>query len=130
MQTQLREFLQDDAGVSALVAQRIDWGRRPQGDALPAIVLTVASAPRTGTMTGRCELVGYLVQIDCWGADYKSASDVAHAVIAALDLLLVAPFDHALVESQRGPLLDPGEDGEADLYRSSLDVRVWAQDPA
>ena len=128
MQEDLRAFLKADAVLSGLAAGGVEWTRR-SGDGLPAVVLHLISGPRTNTMQGRDTLVGYLVQIDCWGDDAMSAALTARAVVAALDDLPVGDLGPAFIENERATI-EPSQNGEADLYRHSLDVRVWAQDAA
>lgn len=124
MEEALSAFLLASAGLSALVGTRVDWSRRPQAGALPSIILHQISAPRTYTMTGRDALMGQLVQIDCWGVSFKSAKDTARAVAAVLETPPPPEIRAFFIENERTDL-DPGESGSIDLYRTSLDVRVW-----
>jgi len=126
MEESLVAQLLADAALAALVARRIKWLARPQASALPAVVLQVVSGPRGYTFAGPDGLTGYLVQIDCWAGTYPAAKGVARAAIAALGALS-APFQAAFVEGER----DSFEAGPAatDFFRTSLDVRVWHQEP-
>lgn len=124
MEEALRAFLLANAGVSALVGTRVDWAKRPQASALPAVILHQISAPRTYTMQGRDRLIGYLVQIDVWAASFKASKDTARAVATALDLTPSDPLRAFFIQDERSDV-DPGEAGSTDIYRTSLDVRVW-----
>lgn len=130
MEEALRAYLRADAALAALVSTRVEWLKRPQGSALPSVTLQIASAPRSYTMGGRVALVGYLVQMDVWAASYTSMKAVSRALIVALDGLIEAPFQAALIENEREttePQDGPDATGSTDFYRSSLDVRVWHQ---
>jgi len=138
MKAEFRTFLRSAAGVYALVggttnAARIYWVKRPQNGAVPDILLHEVSGPDTYTMRGRVRLRGVLVQVDCWGRGDDGgleAGAIRDAVVAALDALNDAPTETliaAFIEDRREEL-DAGEDGDADLYRSSLDVRLWVKD--
>jgi hypothetical protein len=128
MEEGLIAYLLADAGVAALVATRVYWLRRPQGGALPSITLQIVSTDREYTQAGREGLVGYLVQIDVWGATFKSMKQVQRAVIAALDSLSTTPFQGAFIESERETAEDqdgPDATTSTTFYRASVDVRVW-----
>lgn len=139
MEEALRAYLKADDGVKALTggaSARVDWGARPQGSALPAISLHLISAPRTYHMRGRVRLVGTLVQMDCWADSFAAAKALARALAGqggargALDRLNENPpagIDSAVIENERGPSFDPpGSITSTNLYRASLDVRVWS----
>lgn len=64
---------------------RVDWGLRPQANALPAIRLTKVSTPRDYQMSGAMVTQKHRVQIDCFGSTYKAASELGDAVIALLE---------------------------------------------
>lgn len=127
MEEDLYAFLAANAGVAAIVGDRITWGRRPQGSALPAIVLHNISSPQEYGMRGRVTRVGHLVQVDCWAADFDTAKLASRAVTAAMDLLTASPLQ-AFIESARDDNEDaagPDASGAETFFRTSLDVRVW-----
>lgn len=133
MEQALIDRLLADAGLSALVGTRIDWLKRPQGAALPAVTLQIASSPYEYTMKGRTKLVGRLVQMDAWAGGFPPVVALANALKAAL----VGPYDlpiHLLrLENERDGFEgrdDPDNTGSTDFYRRSLDVRVWSDDAA
>lgn len=112
------------AGVTALVSTRINWSRRPQGAALPCIVLHRVSGLPDVHHAGASGLVVSRVQVDCWGASYGSAKAVARAVEAAITAQTFTQgatrFDVILIDSER----DDSTDETTPLFRTSLDLMV------
>jgi hypothetical protein len=112
------------AGVAALVSTRINWGRRVQGAALPAIVLHRVSGAPDVHHAGASGLVVSRVQVDCWGASYGSAKAVARAVETAITAQTFTQgavrFDVILIDSER----DDSTDETTPLFRTSLDLMV------
>jgi hypothetical protein len=84
MEEQLTNYLLAQAGLVALVGNRITWTRRAQGAALPAIVLHVISRTPAYTMDGPTNATPQRIQTDCWGKTYSEAKAVARQVTAAL----------------------------------------------
>jgi len=111
-------------GVTALVSTRINWGRRVQGAALPAIVLHRVSGLPDVHHGGASGLVVSRVQVDCWGASYGSAKAVARAVETAITAQTFTQgavrFDVILIDSER----DDSTDETTPLFRTSLDLMV------
>lgn len=111
-------------GVTALVGQRINWTRRPQGSALPCIVLHRIDGTPDVHHGGRSGLVQSRVQVDCWGASCGSAKAVARAVEAAITAQTFTQgairFDCILVDSER----DTTFDETTPIFRTSLDLMV------
>lgn len=77
--------LRADATVSGLVGTRIYWEVRPQGSALPAIVLTGVSGERRQHMAGPMTTQGHRVQFDCMAATKAQASDLRAAAIDVIE---------------------------------------------
>src|SRR4051812_46510481 len=101
MEEALVAYLLANAGVAALAGTRIYWGERPQGDALPAIVLFKVSPNRDVTLAGPSGLIGPRVQIDCLGGSYALAKTTARAVIAAADAIGgTAGFQGAFLDAE------------------------------
>jgi hypothetical protein len=111
-------------GVTALVSTRINWSRRPQGAALPCIVLHRVSGLPDVHHAGASGLVVSRVQVDCWGASYGSAKAVARAVETAITAQTFTQgatrFDVILIDSER----DDSTDETTPLFRTSLDLMV------
>lgn len=84
MEEELRTLLLANTAIAALVGVRIDWGARPQGQPLPAMVLNTIFAAEGYRLAGVDGLHRARVQIDCYGASYSSAKLLSRAVIEAL----------------------------------------------
>jgi hypothetical protein len=76
----VRGILKDDAGIKALVSERIYADHIPQGGSLPAITLRGYGAARTYTFEGQCDLVRQRVYIGCWASTLSDARALAEAV--------------------------------------------------
>jgi hypothetical protein len=117
-----------NAGLVALVGDRITWDERDEGGLLPAVVLRLIDGPPSYTLKGRTGFAAALTSADCWGATGPQARAVADAFIAALDGL-TAPFTQpGLVQARRRDSFRsaaPGVGRSTQLNRTSLDVRVW-----
>lgn len=110
--------------VSAIVQNRVSWVQRPQGSALPAIVLTLVSARRTYAMGGQSGLAESRVQVDCYGDKYGSTKLLGRAVA---DLLSGArtTIGDTIIE---GAFLDGERDlyeDESKVFRNSQDFIIW-----
>jgi hypothetical protein len=84
MEQSLIQRLLSNSGLSALVSNRVHPGSRPQGSALPAIVLNRISGGPGYADDGETGLTNARIQIDCWAATYRQAKLVARAVTASL----------------------------------------------
>lgn len=127
MKTELRAHLLPY--VASQVGARVAWELRPQGGALPAVSLTMVSAPRDYTMQGRDRLTGYLVQVDAWAGTLSVRENLAAAIITALDEVGGGALKAAFIENQRDTFevgQGPDAAGSSDFYRSSFDVRIWS----
>lgn len=124
MESSLIAKLLATAGVTNLVSTRINWSRRPQGAALPAIVLQRVSGTPDVHHAGASGLVVSRVQVDCWAASYGSAKAVARAVETAVTAQTFTQgatrFDVILIDSER----DDSTDETTPLFRTSLDLMV------
>lgn len=128
MKADLTNYLLADAGLTARVGNRIKWELRPQGSILPALGLTMVSAPRAYTMKSRDRLTGYLVQMDVWAGTLATREAATEALILALDDMEGSALKAAFIENQRDSTevgQGPDAAGASNFYRSSLDVRVW-----
>ena len=121
-----------DAGLAALVGRRISWSLRPQGEPLPALVLTVVSRERDELLTAPGRLNSYRVQVDAYAGSYAGAKALARAALAAFDAL-AGHFQGAFLLTERdlsdlaaGPQ-SPGV--SRTLFRVSQDIEVWRKVP-
>lgn len=85
MEESLRQLLLDSSAVAALCGDRIDWGSRPQGSSLPAIVLNVVAEAEDHDLEGPDGLSQGRVQVDCYGQTYDRTKRLARAVRGVLD---------------------------------------------
>lgn len=120
MEEQLRARLLATAGVTALVGQRINWGAHPQGEAFPALVLTVISGAEGYTLTGRDGLLQGRVQVDCYAATYGAAKVLSRAVVASLGGYSSAGFRGVFHVGTRDSREGGSNEAER-LFRVSLD---------
>ena len=124
MESALIAKLLASTAVTNLVSVRINWSRRPQGAALPAIVLHRIDGTPDVHHAGASGLVVSRVQVDCWGASYGSAKAVARAVETAITAQTFTQgatrFDVILIDSER----DDSTDETTPLFRTSLDLMV------
>lgn len=123
--TGVRARLLADATVAAGVATRIFWGDRPQGTALPAIVLQTVSDPRTAHLKDYDETRVTLIQLDVYATTYASALSIARSAIAVLKVPVTINekvFGPAFVDGQRDTV-EPS--GTTNIYRQSVDFSIW-----
>lgn len=128
MEEVLRAKLLGTAVVAAIVATRVDWGIRPQGASLPAIVLSIASGVPGMTMAGPDGWTRSRVQIEHWGRTYKAAKNLANLVGGDAGVLTGwrATIDgHRIRTFIIGRLSDTDSDASGPLHRTSLDALVW-----
>lgn len=130
MEESLIQTLIAAPSLSGLLAGRIYWNKRPQGSALPALVLHKISPGKGYTMKGAMRTTDPLVQMDCIGLTYGSVKAVERGLIAAFGALAAAPFQGAFIEGGR-ETVEPSDSagGESEIQKSSLDVRVWHSEP-
>lgn len=125
METALRSRLKDDAAVAALASTRIDWGVRPQGSPLPAIVLTNVFDDRSQHMAGFDGFRTTRVQIDCYAA---SKADAVALREAALNAVVPAATKSGVtfLRAQGISVLDRGEQAETGfIHRELIDLQLW-----
>lgn len=125
MEEALVAHLLAQSGITAVSGQRITWGRRTQGAALPAIVLHRIDGNRDYHLSGASGLVASRVQVDCWANTFAAAKLAARAVEAAVSGAHFTQgqtrFDAILIADER----DDSEDvNGAPLFRTSLDLAV------
>lgn len=124
MQGALRARVLADPTVAAKAGTRVYWGVRPQGEALPAVVLNVISEPHEFHLKGPNDFRASRVQVDALASSYGDALKIAEALIVAL----VQPnrsngvvFQHADAEGPR----NQGEDTAGGfVHRHSSDFLI------
>lgn len=130
MEEALRARLLATAALAAIVGKKIDWGARPQGDALPGLELNLISAIPTMNLAQPGTWRSDRVQADAWAKTHKAARDIA-------DIIAATPANgglHGLRETIsnirfRIWVIDRDNERDSDsagiVHRSRLDLRVW-----
>ncbi|MGP3699851.1 DUF3168 domain-containing protein [Rhodobacter sp. NSM] len=119
MEEDLRALLLASGGVTALVDARVNFGRHPQGEPLPALVLTTVSDREGLTLAGPDGLQRARVQIDCYAGSYGAAKELSRAVRAVLHGHSGGGFRGVFLDGARD-LREPGDD-TGRPFRVSLD---------
>jgi hypothetical protein len=120
--------LTGDAGVSAIVGNRIFPGVIPEGSLLPVIVYSVISDVPENSLTGSVatRAVNARVQVDCY-ARPTSAGGGGYAQVQAL----AAAVDSALASQSSQTISAWREisrdlfDNETQYHRVSMDFSLW-----
>lgn len=121
MDEALHALLIADTAVNARIFGRAYWGVAPQGESLPALVLTVVSGRDEPHLEGTDGLWRYRVQIDCYGIDRPSARLLSRDVIALLNGHSGSGFNAVFLDAERENL----EGGAVDRpTRISLDFNI------
>ena len=127
MEEALTTRLLASAALTAIVGTRINWGRRVQGEGLPALTMLNVSPGRTYHYKGAAGLAGPRVQFDGYALDFLTAKAIGRALIATLEQPAVIggiAFSPAFLDSERGPdTEDLG--GGAQVQRISMDFFIW-----
>lgn len=85
MDAALWTLLSGSTAIAAICGQRIFWGMTPQGEAIPALVLTIISGSDQPHLRGTGGLWTYRVQVDCYASHRPQARALSEAVCAALN---------------------------------------------
>lgn len=135
MEEALRDLLLGTAALTEMVGRRVDWGVRPQGDALPAITLERISGEVQMNTNAPSGWDVDRVQIECWGRTYKAAKDAAQVLASPGGTstpvgVLVGYRGERLGLRLRtfivGRRSDSDSDSKGPVHRSSIDVVVWS----
>tara|TARA_R110002051_G_scaffold325869_1_gene432665 strand:+ start:16421 stop:16807 length:387 start_codon:yes stop_codon:yes gene_type:complete len=123
MEEEFRALLKADPALSAIVGDRIDFGTREQGGALPAIVLNTISDVKDHHMNGSGGLYQGRVQVDCYGMTYGAAKLASRAVVDALHFYRGGGFlliTHLMTRDTR----ESGSNEAERPYRTGLDFNT------
>ena len=117
-ETALLRTLREDAGLSALVGNKVFPLAIPDGNYLPCVTFQRIGGMPANTLSGHSGLEEIDLQIDVYAKNYGEAKAVAKAVRAAMppsgDV-----FGAHLIEDQ-----DLYEDG-TNYFRVSMEFKVW-----
>ena len=114
----LLRTLREDAGLSALVGNKVFALVIPQGTKLPCITFQRIGGVPANTLSGHSGLEEIDLQIDVWAKNYGEAKALAKAVRAAMPPNGEV-FGAHLIEDQ-----DLYEDG-TNYFRVSMEFKVW-----
>ncbi|KFG90734.1 hypothetical protein BV98_001446 [Sphingobium herbicidovorans NBRC 16415] len=128
MEADLIARLLADAGLAALIGNRVTPVSRVQGEALPALTLTKVAPGRAYTFSGADGTHGTLMQFDAWALSAAAAKAVATALTAILETPATSGgtiFGMSFLQSER----DGHEDvpGVGTVFRVSADFLIWWQ---
>lgn len=127
MEEWLRAKALATSAIAAIVAGRIDWVTRPQGDTGAAIVLHLISDVPASRMTGPATWHDARVQADCWAANPSAAIQLRRAVVTAFEALR----DEANGKKYRTFVIDADGKAERDAagidHRAQVDLRISYQ---
>lgn len=117
----LREVL---TGLTeGLAGGRRYWGRAPQGEARPFVVMNLVSGLRHYHNQGETALVQYRLQLDAYADTMLAASDLIDAAIAALSGYRGGGISGVFFDAPRDlPTSDAGEVNE--IVRISVDATI------
>lgn len=124
METALRTRLKSAGAVTTIVGTRIDWTKRPQRSAMPAIVLQIVSDDRSQHMAGFNGFRPTRVQIDCFALDDPTKVALREAVIAAV--VPEAAGDVNFLRAFVNNVIDRSENTETGVvHRDLIDLTIW-----
>lgn len=125
METALRARLLADATVAAIVGTRVDWDVRPQGDALPALVLETVNGTRSQHHSGFDTFQPTDVQFNCFAGSKKIAVDLREAVIAAITPAANAGGTAFLRAQNVETRQRPDNVSTGIIYREIVEATIW-----
>lgn len=126
MEEAVTALLLADAGLTALVGNRIHWMRLPQSvEGMPYVNLQTVSGIRDYHMGGPSGLTQHRLQVDAWGASYGSAKAAARAAAAVLSGHRGTTLRGGFIDSERD--FADADSGDVNrLFRTSFDIMIWS----
>lgn len=123
MEEALITLLAGNGTLTGLVGDRLSWGSREQGAALPAVTINAISGGPIYSDEGEVGLDDIRVQIDCWASTLTSAKAVGRAVRAVISGFHDATFRYVTLDAIRD--MREGGTNQADYeYRVSMDFII------
>ena len=134
----VRQILQDDADVFALVGARVDPGKAEQGAAMPYLVYQMVSNQHYEQLSGSAGLANALIQINGFSTSKSEVLDLREKVRLALQgrdpgnvTVGADTFDVRSIhlDGDRDINVDPRDGSDAAIYGFSMDFRVGYPEP-
>ena len=116
----LFELLTHDAGVSAIVGDRVYPVRLPDEVVLPAMVYAKVSCIRYASHGGPSKLASSRFQLDCYSADYLEAKRLALAAVVALHGKKGGDIQAAFNDNETD-----GFSADDGVFRVTADILIW-----
>lgn len=127
----IRTILANDPAVSAVVADRVWLGTRPQGERRPGVVLNRSSGGDQHCLDGAAGYATGTVQADVLAPTYREAKELAQKVRDALDTysgtVAGVLIDWLMIEDESDIPAAPLEGKAAPTFGVSLDVNFMHQ---
>ena len=89
MREQIYNYLSNNAGITAIVGDRIFPQRVPTGDALPYLQFTFESRDPSYDQDGYDDFNFQQINFNCAGSTLKEASDLSNALFNAMDVQFI-----------------------------------------
>jgi len=128
IQEGLLDYLLDQSAITAIVSQRIYPMVVPQGQPLPSITLQKISEQENYHLGGTTSLRVARMQIDCYAATPKAASDLSELVRTAMSTqrLLMGTVEVTSVFRENSRDTNERSDNGSDPgdYRNSTDYMI------
>jgi hypothetical protein len=123
MEQELRALLLGYGPLSALLADRIHWDERPQGEALPGVILQGVDRRQQSTLNGLSGLYIGRVQIDAHALTRGAALSIADQIEARLDHCRAGGFLFMAQDGRRNGRAGGGKDGPR-IFSVSMDFNT------
>lgn len=117
-------LLLGDAAVNRIAADRVNWGRKPQGGGdAPYLVLQMVGGTSDANMQGG-RFRQRRVQVDAYAKTYTLARDLGDAAVKALAGRRAGTVQGIFIDTEPRdlPAADAGETNQ--LFRRSVDIFV------
>lgn len=128
MEEAIRGLMLGASAIESMLDHRVDWGLRQQGAPLPAITLHRISSVPQMNMAAASGWERTRIQVDCWGATYIAARDLATLIAGDGGLLVGFRGDHMGVRLRTmivGRRSEMDTDNKGPVHRTSVDAMVW-----
>lgn len=128
----VRKLLAGNAGLAAVVGERVYWLMRPENDSFPAIVLQVVTATHFASLAGSDGVIHKRMQIDVYGTTWASVLSTSELVRGVLQNYrgVVSPadgdvkIDRIFWDDETDMVEQAYDASEAHFYRRSIDCTV------